>query len=314
MTAIRFRCPGCSQSLKVAAAKAGKKVRCNRCDEVVVVPSADAEEETPEKPPVSAEEPPRDTEVDPEGEVTREEPARRKKRRKGGDPAWRLPRLGLAVLLVAMGLSALVSVVPYLIPVSVWLRAPGTIMWLLILPNLIVGLIQAAGFGLCLCAPAHSGVRPFAIAALIAVLLSQGMVAVTIAVTPRVPDFTSDPSKVKLEDLRKMNEAVERMASVFALTGGIGALLAGFYEVSVPLMLRAFCQALNRTEFEPQCDAMLKIAVASIALRLVVRVVLRFFLLFLFWPLSLLSWGLGLAWGVLFLVVVVQLWGAMGKR
>src|SRR4051794_34569390 len=111
MTAIRFRCPGCNQSLKVAETKAGKKVRCNRCDEVVVVPSGDAEEGTHEKPQVSTDQPPEETEEDPEGEVTREEPARRKKRRKRADAAWRLPRLGLAVLILAAILSVVATII-----------------------------------------------------------------------------------------------------------------------------------------------------------------------------------------------------------
>jgi hypothetical protein len=94
----------------------------------------------------------------------------------------------------------------------------------------------------------------------------------------------------------------------------IGALLAGFHEISVPLLLRAFCRALKQPEFEPNCDALLKIAVGLIAVRLLFRVILQFFLLWLAGPLGLLSTVLGFAWVGLYVVVLAQLWGAMGKR
>src|SRR5438128_1257751 len=41
METIHFRCPSCEQSLQIGADKAGRKVRCKRCQTPVVVPAPD---------------------------------------------------------------------------------------------------------------------------------------------------------------------------------------------------------------------------------------------------------------------------------
>jgi hypothetical protein len=66
METITFRCSSCDHTLRVSAEKAGRRVRCTKCDEVVTVPAAEERVKaaapkpppTPTKPPPAPPKPP----------------------------------------------------------------------------------------------------------------------------------------------------------------------------------------------------------------------------------------------------------------
>src|SRR5262249_36223086 len=187
MEPMRFRCRSCDQALRVPAEKAGRKVRCNRCGAVLLVPAADdpaattddpaptrPHDETTRRPrprrqeeprPAADDEPPAEEEA---GEAREE--GRPRKRRKGRPAdSWRLARLGLLVLLAGFGLQLLAEVVGQVVVSALAPRLGlrsfallNTFLWVSMGFSGFCALVQAAGFGLCLFAPGESEARPFA--------------------------------------------------------------------------------------------------------------------------------------------------------
>lgn len=228
MESIRFRCPECQQSLKVAAAKAGRKVRCNRCAKVLTVP---AEGEEPEDRLPGAHQQPtktlpnqregREPEEGEDGpdEEDGDEPRKRKPKRQRRAAAWRLARLGVLVLLIGGALALLngaASSLLFVVPMGTTagaLRLATFLIWAGVGAAVLFGVINVAGFALCAFAPAESGARPFALLALVTTLLSSAMSAylVTGQLSPAGTRFAgydfSDPKEVE----RYMKEQQERM-------------------------------------------------------------------------------------------------------
>jgi DNA-directed RNA polymerase subunit RPC12/RpoP len=233
MDTIRFRCPDCDQALKVKAEKAGRKVRCNRCTSVVVVPEEEAtgeeadgivvvEEETVPEPIAPRKkrarvEPPED---EPATEKEDEEPRpKRKANRKGRAAAWRLARLGLLLLLTGSALALLNTVggaFLYLLSGRALLGSGYAVMVYGIVAAVVLGLIEVAGFTLCLFAPPETESKPFALMALIAMVLTQAMSGYLIATTfqslqnTSVPGDGIDYSDPKAVE-RKIKEDSERL-------------------------------------------------------------------------------------------------------
>jgi Flp pilus assembly protein TadB len=58
---------------------------------------------------------------------------------------------------------------------------------------------------------------------------------------------------------------------VLMLSGVVQTLVQGVYYISVPLLLRAFCRALNRKKLEPTCENLLKFGAGLIGVGLLHR-------------------------------------------
>ena len=137
-----------------------------------------------------------------------------------------------------------------------------------------------------------------------------------------VPNFEPPPANQKdgqkylkqveeqTNEQLKSLESRMRLLSLFQIGG---ALLQGVSLVSVPLLLRAFCRALRLSESEANCDGLLKIGGALLAVGLVIRSLWGWFFLSLMMLVG--KYGtsgglaalLNLAWTVLYLVVLVQI-------
>jgi phage FluMu protein Com len=351
MEPIRFRCSSCNQSLRIAGEKAGRKVRCTRCQTLIAVPVPGedgagpapfvpgATEETVSDPPADRTRPrqaapavdedgPADEEEPERAEEPRErQPKKRKKQRRAD--AWRLTRFGLLLLIGGGGISlfsVLLGLVFHFFPlgtmqsimVSLWV-----FLWVGVTISLICSLFQVAGFGLCLFAPRESGAWPFAVAALIATMLS-GLVTPLLLwweIGFEVPNL--DPAhfqkeaenyrKNPEEQMKKLDEqmkSVNRQMQLLSLGQIVATLLSGVFLVSVPLLLRALCRTLRLSESEANCDSLLKIGGAILAIGLVMRL-LGMFLFSLLMAVGGLAALLNLARTVMYLVLLVQIWRAM---
>ena len=185
MEPLRFRCSSCNQSLRIAAEKAGRKVRCTRCQALVVAPMpeegspAGGEASDPSIPlatpplrarpqktaPVDEENPDDEYSFDRVEEIPEHKPKKRKKRRRAA--AWRLTRIGLLLLMCSAGITLLSmseGVVFRLLPLQT-MQSLWVVLWLTILMEVIASLVQVAGFGHMLsCAFCETGALPFAVA------------------------------------------------------------------------------------------------------------------------------------------------------
>jgi hypothetical protein len=348
MEPIRFRCPSCDQALRVGGEKAGRRVRCTRCRALVDAPGAEEEEPTPA---IEERANGDETETAHDEEVEQEERPTRRRRPRRSDQ-WRLARLGILVLLVGTGLGLLWS----LFNQTLWmgsgrlLMRPGVLNVLLWLSGgftVVSFLTQIVGYGLCAAAPRESGVRPFAVTALICTVLTAGLsLYITrlsfasleqsmealrdLQTTPQLrsekdPKKALEQSQKMLEHSRKMAELSQKM-----LEDSMGfqrrvklfeigqSLLSGVLVFAVPLMLRAFCRALRLVELEPNCDGLLKIGAAAIGIQLLMRLIMGLVGLMraaaLFGPIGFLAAMLHLAWSGLLLVLLWQIWQAMPAR
>jgi len=326
-------------------------VRCNRCAKVLVVPTEepDDEESAPVEDPSPAPRKTytgkQRREPDADDEETQElpdEPKKRKPKRKRRAEAWRLARLGLLVLIIAsvVGLvQVLSSQVTTVMPVPPMLKSLNVLMWSGFVVLGLVTLIRVVGFVLCLFAPGESGAMPFALGALAATLLSCAMSAYVMvgvfSARPQLGDYDfSDPKEVeryvkeKQERLRDPKEREKHLQELeeqsskmvanlrtmnvrLSLLRTVSAVLHGIYLISVPLLLRAFCRALNLVKLEPNCDGLLKISAGLIALNIVTQLVIGLLLVQLIQAVGWLSMLLSLAWEGLALVLMFQIWRAM---
>jgi phage FluMu protein Com len=351
MEPIRFRCSSCNQSLRSAGEKAGRTVRCTRCQTPVVVPIPEedgaggvpfvplATEETVTEPPAERTRPrqkppavdrdnPDDVEEAERIEEAREPQPRKRKKQRRAD-AWRLTRFGMLLLIGGAGISlfsVLLGLVFHLIPlgtmqsmmVSVWV-----FLWLEVAISVLCSLFQVAGFGLCLFAPRESGAWPFAVAALIATMLS-GLAAPLLLwwqIGFEAPNL--DPAylqkeaenyrKNPQEQMKKLDEQMKKLnwqMQLLSLGQIVATLLHGVLLVSVPLLLRALCRTLRLSESEANCDNLLKIGGAILAIGLVMRL-LGMFLVNLLMAVSGFAALLSLIWTVMYVVLLVQIWRAM---
>ena len=202
MQIVRFRCPECDQSLQIGADKAGRRVRCKRCLAHFLVPSPEEaapttnEVVTPTQPPraktrddshkaaLPREKSRESDEVGSTIEGPHDEPRetrRGSRKKKRPSEAWRLPRLGLMMLLVGAAVTVLVEAANSFVSM-VALRSPWTTLsysgtvnfltWARIGVSSAGVFTQLAGFGLCLFAPKESGAGPAAVTALCTTLLT----------------------------------------------------------------------------------------------------------------------------------------------
>jgi phage FluMu protein Com len=351
MEPIRFRCSSCNQSLRTAGEKAGRKVRCTRCQTLIAVPIPEedgastapfvprAAEETVadpladgtrprHAPPAMDEDSPDADESDRLEEAREPQPRKLKKRRRAD--AWRLTRFGLLLLIGAGGISlfsVLLGLVFHLIPLGT-MQSMMVYLWVYLWAgaaiSVICSLFQGAGFGLCLFAPRESGVWPFAVAALIATMLSGCLAAPLLLwweIGVEAPNL--DPAHLQKEaekyrknpeeQMKKLDEQMKKLnwqMQLLSLGQIVGTLLHGVFLVSVPLLLRALCRTLRLSESEANCDSLLKIGGAILAIGLVMRL-LGLFLFSLLMVVGGLSALLHLAWTGMYLVLLVQIWRAM---
>jgi phage FluMu protein Com len=83
MESISFRCTKCNQGLKVAADKAGRKIKCGKCGTELTIPESNADASKPAPPPAPEPPKPADDEDDKKGygfQVVPEAPAEEKKK------------------------------------------------------------------------------------------------------------------------------------------------------------------------------------------------------------------------------------------
>jgi phage FluMu protein Com len=351
MEPIRFRCSSCNQSLRSAGEKAGRTVRCTRCQTPVVVPIPEedgtgdvpfvplAAEETVTDPPVNRtharqssaavddDNPDDADEADRIEEAREAQPRKRKKRRRAD--AWRLTRFGLLLLIGAAGVSlfsVLLGLIFHFIPLGTLQSMMASLwvyLWVGVAISVISSLIQVAGFGLCLFAPRESGAWPFAAAALIATMLT-GLAAPLLLwweIGFEAPNL--DPAHLQKEaenyrknpqeQMKKLDEQMKKLSwqtQLLSLGQIVATLLHGVLLVSVPLLLRALCRTLRLSESEVNCDNLLKIGAAILAIGLVMRL-LGMFLVSLLMAVSGFAALLHLVWTVMYVVLLVQIWRAM---
>jgi hypothetical protein len=361
MESIRFRCSDCRQTLKVSAEKTGRKVRCNRCEKVLVVPAQNAEEV--ESDPVTDEKPapqpttrtltPKQSRSEPQESVEDNDPPEedeiedsveapaknRRPKRKNRGKLWQLPRLGVLVLLIGTALAVLNLLFSQVLSNVLMRRAivrlsdlrsttslledVRTVIWFSIGISLVFALIKLAGFSLCLFAPSDSGSRPFAVLALIATVLTTSMSAYTLWIpfsslpTMEVPDETKLRDRKELDRfmrdmagrVEQMQKDLRSMRARMAILGIIESVLSGMYLICVPLLLRTFCRALKLVELESNCEVLLKIGAAILALGIATRL-----LGMLLAQLGILGWVsalMSLGWEGFLLFLLIQLWRAM---
>ena len=114
---IRISCPSCEASLTVDDEKAGKKIRCRKCEEVISVPAAGSKKKREEETAVQSKRNVRvkarsrddDDEDDDEDDDDEDDRRSRKKKAKGGAPVLLLSLLGggaLLLVLIGGGIAA----------------------------------------------------------------------------------------------------------------------------------------------------------------------------------------------------------------
>jgi hypothetical protein len=412
MEAIRFRCSSCEQTLQIGADKAGRKVRCKRCQALCVVPMpedrdqpADAVVPATEVPREKSrheprtKRPPPDTTTEIEEDSPHEEdrddseearPRRRKKQRP--PEAWRLPRLGLMILLAGAIGGLIASLGGSMLGMAMLrgstldsiLRSLTVMLWVAMGLHAAGFLVQVVGFSLCLFAPKESESRPAAVTALACTLLTGFLLPFvlwlearpllassldTLEGLPSELERMEEESKAqrkraadqrkaqaeRLEQARKLGKEefdkeqkaqakraeeeltaelkrlekraekqigvanrqmgqVRRSMLVLMLWGIVQTLVQGVYYVSVPLLLRAFCRAINRKELEPTCENLLKFGAGLIGVGLLHRFFGLLPIPFLGTLIGPASALLSLAWQVLYVILLIQLWRAMPAR
>jgi len=193
---LSFRCPHCSQGLKVSSDKAGCRFKCPKCGFLVTVAGDRA---APQKPP---EKPTADDEGA-RGEATRslrkstenakaakddsdEEQVEKtknaddtslksKRRGKKKRAKWKQVHLGLVLILVALlgstGTTILVNVLSKFLPLQTSLSLWRSSLWM----DLGLAIVGLAGYGFCLSVPVGNRARQLAIAALASYPFNAGV-------------------------------------------------------------------------------------------------------------------------------------------
>jgi hypothetical protein len=311
MGIIRFPCPSCGQSLQVADDKAGRRIRCRACSAVSVVPSGNPPDSEPE----DDEEDEEDAAPEAEGEDADEgeaqtKPSRRRARRprerRGEEKeargerraAWRWVRLGLLLLLVAVGvevLTWLVSIVARLLAsrvmLSLYLNHFAAVLFVGVAVGLCVGAVRLTGYALCLRVPREHGARAAALAMLIAGAISAlagiGMTVVTartatagLALSDLFDPHNMerlDPAELNrrlAEQTDKLNRIIEEQKVVAFRLHLIAiplTLVAYAHLIAVPLFFRAVARAVKAKDLEDSAEKLLWLNAGTIFAALVVQ-------------------------------------------
>jgi hypothetical protein len=277
-------------------------------------------------------------------------PSRKRKKARRAN-AWRLARLGLLVLIIAIGLQLLAGLMGHvvlLLAPRLAMRSLGalnTVLWMSIAFSAVCTLAQAVGFGLCVLAPRESEARPFAVTALACTVLSSFLLNYILwaelrpwaifsdrEVAKYVEEYSrertgkrKDPKEMEKyveEQNQRLNDMMKKVTGMtrrMALWRTAQTLIHGVFLVAVPLLLRAFLRALRQKEHEPACDNLLKLGAGIIAAGLLTQLLAGLILTPLGHLMRLVSWVnmlLGLGWQVMFLLLLLQVRQAMppGRR
>jgi hypothetical protein len=128
-----------------------------------------------------------------------------------------------------------------------------------------------------------------------------------------VPPTNQKDAEQNLKNLEQQMKYIQNQTLWLSLYQTAATVLDGMFLISVPLLLRAFCRTLRLKEPETNCDGLLKIGGALLAIGLGTRV-LGLFLLSLLMVVSWLGSLLHLAWTVLYLLLLAQIWRAIPAR
>jgi hypothetical protein len=281
MEPIRLRCPGCDKSLQVPADKAGQRIRCGGCKTIVAVPANPEPEPPLDDLEVVAGPPPRraaDEDDEPAGAArrprrpTRDRTDRRELRKEDRPPGrspWLWVRIGLILLLVAVGVEVLSWLGAGIPQVAAPRFRGGSGVGALVVAlyasfavRLLTALIRLAGYCLCLPVPDRHRARTWAVITLIAGIFSElaqvsllGMQVWTMVAASR--GMPAGAGRV----------VAEFHASAAALTTFL-ALLGSTQLIAVPLFLKALGRTLDAPDAEHYCEKLLYINIAKVVLSL----------------------------------------------
>jgi DNA-directed RNA polymerase subunit RPC12/RpoP len=338
MDTISFRCQSCQQPLKIAADKAGRRVKCRKCGTVLTVPASQSiQPETVDEPalyevtsaeegavtkerkpgsPVArrreesegAEKPARKKRVerrDPEPEEDENEVVSGKQRRRQRKAAWRKVRLGITLLIAETALSVVLAVAMILWG---WIGGVGGLLsWIRFsfYFGLVLMLLGSMGYGLCAFVPNERGTRHLAFAVLalgpLGSLLNQLL----------NPQFNFDPEAADF--------AARAVTSLnrFAVLAVLLQLIAYVRLLLVPLFFRSLAATLKDKDLGTTCESFLQLSGFLALFLMLVVLVLRFATGFpglILIPLGCGSGILGIAWWVWYVVILLNAHASVGAR
>jgi hypothetical protein len=329
METVSFHCTSCRQLLKIAADKAGRKVKCVKCGTVLTVPVSDRSESTTQAyvpaPEASEQEP--EAEQEPRNSADTadaDRPKRKKKKRSrptvSDDPAWGRVRLGLLLLVLVVAVTA-VTATGNLVSgwvLSIYLYQIAFVMLAVSLGVAgITLLLNLAGYGLCLSAPDQPA-RRLALVMVIATVVSGAaeflILWATAAFTPKMPDDFAHVNPQEIQKTLAQTTAFLRWLTVLSVPLHIVQYAP---LVVVPLFLRRLAQAVGAGELDQSCNQLLKINIALVVLSILMSLLGTFFLtarMFVAVPIGALTGVLHIVQAVWFVMIAIQLRRAIAAR